>query len=67
MSVLVHGKEGMLVKQNTLGKYTKLLCVLPIVVLNMNYPGNCWLTPPVPMSIFCWFTIKDWKEIGDGM
>ena len=41
MSVLVHGKEGMLVKQNTVGKYTKLFCVLPIVVLNMNYPGKC--------------------------
>ena len=41
MSVLVHGKEGMLVKQNTVEKYTKLFCVLPIVVLNMNYPGKC--------------------------
>ena len=47
------------------GKIYKITLCSANCVLNMNYPGKCWLTPTIPMSIFCWFTINDWKEMGD--
>ena len=47
------------------GKIYKITLCSANCILNMNYPGKSWLTPPIPMSIFCWFIINDWKEMGD--